>query len=75
VDILVILGREENFRWQVCSTITALGLQNGACSTGGKKGVLFDTICITNWLIFSGCAKTRNYDLARLGFWSKAVLQ
>jgi hypothetical protein len=57
VDILVIFGREEHFLWKVCSTIPALGLQNGACSTGGKKGIRFDIILITNWFIFQGVRK------------------
>ena len=51
------LCREEHFRWKVCSTIPALGLQNGACSTGGQTVVRFDTILIAHVFIFEGVQK------------------
>jgi hypothetical protein len=74
VDILVIFSREVYFLWKVCSTIPALGLQNGACSTGGKKGVRFDTILITTCFFFQGERKLEIL-IWRAWFWSKAVLQ
>ena len=53
VDILVtFVGRY--IRWKIYNTTQALGLQNGACSTGGKQMIRFDTILITNWFIFEG---------------------
>ena len=49
--------RAVHFRWKVGSTISALGLQNGACSTGGKRVIRFNRILITNWFIFKGVQK------------------
>ena len=45
------LCREAHFPRKRCKTKIALGLQNGACSTEGKKVLCFDTILNTDWSV------------------------